>query len=266
MIFYSIIKDQRVYFDKKSVFCYVSFVPKLSNIHPVLVRPQFSGNIGAATRAAKAMGLGPLFLIEPHPPLDGEARKFAAGAIKELKKIKSFSNLDSAIKDSVRIFGLSARRREHRSKPIWLEEAVEEALKASSKGTVLFLFGKERTGLENEELDFAQVLVRIKTSSRFKSMNLAQAVMVTAYEIKKQAGAKIEPYDYEPATGEDIECLIQALDNALERRDFFKPNKRNMALRRMRDLFGRAAPKKNEISLFRGMLRCLDEKHLFRKL
>jgi len=97
-------------------------------------------------------------------------------------------------------------------------------------------------------------------------MNLAQAVMVTAYEIKKQAGAKIEPYDYEPATGEDIECLIQALDNALERRDFFKPNKRNMALRRMRDLFGRAAPKKNEISLFRGMLRCLDEKHLFRKL
>ncbi len=234
-------------------------MPRISRIRPVLVRPMISGNIGAAARVVKAMGLGALRLVRPHAEINEHSRMMAAGALGELGRVKSCESLDEALEGAVRVFGFSARRREHRASPIWLEEAAADALRATEHGPVVFLFGTERTGLENEELDRAHVLVRIKTSPRFRSLNLAQSVMVTAYELRRQVGAKMESYDYTPATAGEVENCIQALASALDRRDFFKPSKREMAIRRIRDLFGRATPNQNEISLLRGMIRSLDE-------
>lgn len=233
--------------------------PKLQRIHPVLVRPRISANIGAAVRAAKSMGLGSVMLIEPHAGITEAAVSLAAGAVKELQSVKSFASLEEPVNHAVRVFGFSARRHDHRSQPVWLEDAAAEALTASERGTVLLLFGTERTGLENEELDHAQKIVRIPTSSRFKSLNLAQSVMVAAYEIRKRAGAAMEPYGYEPALAGDIERFIDAFVDALDRRDFFVSSKRELAIRRLRDLLGRAAPFANEVQLLRGMIRALDE-------
>lgn len=233
--------------------------PDLTAIHPCLVRPTGPQNIGAAVRAAKVMGLGAVRLVQPHAALDVEARKMAAGAVRELAHVRSFPSLAEAVHGVKRVFGLSARAREHRTKPVWLQDAVADALAASAHGPVLFLFGTERTGLENEELDFAHVSVRIPTSEKFKSLNVAQAVMVTAYELRRQCGAEIEEYDYELATAEDINNCIDAFVRALDRRDFFVSSKRILAIRRLHDLLGRGAPTDNEMQLLRGMLRALDE-------
>ncbi len=233
--------------------------PKLSHIHPVLVRPRISANIGAAVRAAKSMGIGSVMLIEPHAGITEAAISLAAGAVKELESVKSLPTLADAVKNATRVFGFSARDRDHRSGAVWLEEAAAEALSASATGKVLFLFGTERTGLENEELDHAQVIVRIPTSSRFKSLNLAQSVMVAAYELRRQAGASIAPCEYETATAGQIERFVDAFVEALDRRDFFVSSKRELAIRRLRDLLGRAKPFSNEIQLLRGMIRALDE-------
>jgi TrmH family RNA methyltransferase len=234
-------------------------MPKLRNIHPVLVRPQISANIGAAVRAAKSMGLGPVLLVAPHAAIDKSARALAAGAVRNLAKVRSHAALGETVRDAVRVYGLSARLREHRSPPIWLEEAVTGALAHSSLGPVHFLFGTERTGLENEELDHAHVTVRIKTSGRFRSLNLAQAVMVTAYEIRRQAGARLARPEYQPATAGDLERAVAAMTAALDRRDFFISTKRILAVRRLRDLLGRGVPTVNEIAMLRGMIRSLDE-------
>lgn len=232
----------------------------LERVHPVLVRPQVSANIGAAVRAAKAMGLGPVMLVAPHAPIDESARSLAAGSVRELGRVKSFETLADAVAGAVRVYGLSARKREHRTAPIWLEDAARDAVVASKKGRVLFLFGTERSGLENEELDYAQRFVRIPTSSKFRSINLAQSVMLTAYELLKASGtAEMEEYDYEPATMEDVGRTVAALGEALDKRDFFIPKKRPLALRRIHDLLGRSNPTANEIALLRGMIRSLDE-------
>jgi TrmH family RNA methyltransferase len=232
---------------------------RLAAIHPVLVRPTIAANIGAAVRAAKAMDLGAVHLVAPHAPMNESAEMLAAGAVAELRRVKSHESLEDAIQGAVRVYGLSARRHEHRVAPIWLEEAAAEAVAVADRGPVLFLFGTERTGLENEELDHAQRLVRIKTSTRFMSLNLAQAVMIVAYELKRAAGAELEPYPYVPATADEIERCVEAFALALDRRDFFISSKRPLAVRRIRDMFGRALPNKNEISLLRGMIRALDE-------
>lgn len=231
----------------------------LRRIHPVLVRPEGSGNIGAAVRAAKTMGLGNVRLVRPHAELDVETRKMSAGAIGALSTLESFDTLNEAIGDAVRVYGFSARRREHRAQPVWLGEIAEEAVGLAEHGSVVFLFGTERTGLENEELDLAHACVRIPTSEEFRSLNLAQSVMVTAYELRRLPGAEREKFHYQPAKAEEVENCVQALGAALDRRDFFIPEKREKALRRIRDLLGRALPNENEIALLRGMVRSLDE-------
>lgn len=231
---------------------------KLSAIHPCLIRPEGAGNVGSAVRAAKVMGLGSVMLVKPHVALGREARMMAAGAVGDLEQVRSFDTLDEALKKASRVFGFSARRREHRTKPVWLEEAVEGMLAASDHGPVVMLFGNERTGLENEELDRAHVLVRIPTSARFKSINLAQSVMVAAYALRRNVGAEMEEYPYSPANADDVERCIAALIAALDRRDFFISSKRDLAIRRIRDLLGRAVVTENEILLLRGMIRSLD--------
>ncbi len=231
----------------------------LARIYPVLVRPQIAANIGAAVRAAKAMGLGPVMLVRPHAdPTTDDAISLAAGARAALETVTSVASTKDAVKGAVRVIGFSARRREHRSPPVWLHEAVTEALKAAGEGPVALLFGTERTGLENEELDQAQVIARIPTGPDFTSINLAQSVMIAAYELRKQAGSRMESYGYTPASTEMVSHAIDALVEALDRRAFFISSKRTLAIRRLRDMFGRAAPLENEIHMLRGMFRSLD--------
>lgn len=205
------------------------------------------------------MGLGDLFLVEPHAPITVETRQMASGACDRLDAVRSFANLDSAIAGAVKVYGLSARRRERRASPIWVEDIVPEALAASRTGPVVFLFGTERTGLENDELDRAHRIVRIPTSTEFKSLNIAQAVMIVGYELRRSIGAELGEIASEPATANDIALCVEALAAALDRRGFFIPKKRTYALRRIRDLLGRGSPEKSEISLLRGMIRSLDE-------
>lgn len=231
----------------------------VSRIYPVLVRPQIAGNIGSAVRAAKVMGLGPVRLVRPHAdPEADEARSLAAGARPDLDLIESVDSTAEAVRGAVRVIGFSARRRDHRSQPLWLPEAATEALRAAAQGPVALLFGTERTGLENEELDHAQVLARIPTGPDFTSINLAQSVMIAAYEIRRQAGGAMESYDYMPAPAETITGFIEALAKALDRRGFFVSTKRALAIRRLGDLFGRAVPYENEIAMLWGMIKSLD--------
>lgn len=231
----------------------------LINIHPVLVRPRIAANIGAAVRAAKAMGLGAVRLVQPHADVnDDQAISLAAGARGDLDKVVSVKNVAAAVRGAVRVIGFSARQRDHRSPPIWLEEAARDAVAAAQRGPVMLLFGTERTGLENEELDHAQIIARIPTSPEFHSINLAQSVMITGYELRRQAGGVMESYNYTPATAEMVERCVLALVEALDRRAFFISSKRVLAIRKLHDIAGRTLPLKNEVLMLRGMIRSLD--------
>ena len=234
-------------------------MPDLSRIHPCLVRPVGPLNIGSSVRAAKVMGLGSLSLIKPHADLDSDARKMSAGAIEELAKVQSYNSVEDAIDDSVLVIGMSARLREHRAAPVWLHDVVPEIVSATDQGKVIILFGTERTGLENEELDFSHRMVKIHTSDQFSSINVAQSVMIVAYELRRAMDLPQKENPYTLAETRDIELAVEALATALDKRDFFTSSKRALALRRVRDLLGRAAPHDNEISLLRGMIRSLDE-------
>lgn len=235
-----------------------------ARIHPILVRTEISANVGAAVRAAAAGGLAPVRLAAPACEIDGEARALAAGAADRLASVRLFPSLDEALEGMDRVYAFTARRRDLRAPPRPLPLAAPEVLKSAGDGEVALLFGPERTGLTNEEVDRAQVLVTIPTAPDFRSINLAQSVMVAAYALRAahpsraprvpRKGERSLP----AASAEELEGLLDALEEALGRRDFFEPNKRPLAMRRVRDLLFRAAPRASEVQLLRGMLRALS--------
>ncbi len=234
----------------------------LGKIYPVLVRPEFSGNIGMAARAAAVGGLAPLRLVAPHGRVGApDARAFASGAGAWLRKAKSYKTLSGALRSMRFVVAFTARLREHRGNPVFLPDAVPTILAAAADGPVALLFGTERTGLENAESDRAHLLVRIPTSEEFTSINLAQSVNIVAYALRVAVPSSLPLRRAEPiAKASDIEGLLRALETALARREFFKPGKRDLAMRRIRDFFGRGMPREPEVQLLRGMIRALDQK------
>ena len=231
----------------------------LSRIRVVLTRPSHPGNIGAAARAMKTMGLARLFLVRPRRFPDPEARAMASGALDVLDSARACADLDEALAGTTFSVALSARPRELSHASLEARDAAREAFEAARHGAVAIVFGNETVGLTNAEIMRCSLLARIPASEDYASLNLAQAVQVMAYELRmaarEPAAAVARP---DPALHEDIEQLHAHLERSLRASGFLHPRHPRRLMERLRRLFAKARLEKVEVNILRGMLAAWD--------
>ncbi|MFT5353613.1 MAG: tRNA (cytidine32/uridine32-2'-O)-methyltransferase [Polyangiales bacterium] len=230
----------------------------LDHIRVVLVEPEHPGNIGAAARAMANMGLRHLVLVSPNDFPSYEANARASGA-PTLQHARVVETLDEALTDCTMVIAASARVR---TIP-WPQQSAGEAMGTlmNHPGQSALVFGRESTGLTNEELDRCQFQTRIPVDEAFSSMNLGCAVSVLLYELRRQALAvsPVMPSPGEPedlATSSDLRHFYDHLGTILDRSD---PGGRfSNRLRVMTRIFNRASVTSLEIRLLRGVLSSID--------
>ncbi len=232
----------------------------LKNIRIVLVQPSHPGNIGAAARAMKNSGLTDLRLVSPllFPHADASAR--AAGAEDILDRTVVVATLEAALADCQIAVGTSARRRTIPLAPLAPTEAACRLLDAGRRGPVALVFGRERTGLTNAELDRCQYLVTIPADAQFSSLNLAGAVQVLGYELFKAAGAGAAPgaVPAELASRAQLHHFYEHLEKVLIELEFLNPEAPRKLMRRVMRLIDRATPDTNEINILEGVLTAVE--------
>lgn len=224
-------------------------------IRIVLCRPSHPGNIGAAARAMKAMGLTDLRLVRPERFPAPEAQWMATNAVDVLEAAKLHDTLGDAIKDCVAAFALSARPREWSPQVLDVRTAAARAVEMNDK--VAFVFGNETAGLTNDEVFACQYLVHIPANPQFSSLNLAQAVQVVAYEVRMCVDVAMPFARVEKrATVEDMEGLYAHLEEAAIASGFMTPQSR--LRERWRRLFSRVPTlEREEVNIVRGLLKAL---------
>ena len=231
----------------------------MQQIRFVLCRPSHPGNIGAAARAMKTMGLSDLRLVAPERFPAPEADWMATNAIDVLRAATVHSSLEESINDCVAAFALSARPREWSPQVLDVRSAAARAIE--SEADVAFVFGSETAGLTNEEMFACQFLVHIPASAEFSSLNLAQAVQVVAYELFMTTRPAVQGRTEKLATVQDIEGLYAHLENAAVASGFHVPSSGSRLPERLRRLFSRVpALEREEVNIVRGLLKALLSK------
>lgn len=232
-----------------------------ARIRFVLVGTQHPGNIGAAARAMKTMGLSRLVLVAPEKPLDEDAFRRSAGAEDVLGDAPVFATLAEAVADCRLVLGCTARSRRVQLEELLPEVAGQRAVaRAAEPAEVAFVFGRERTGLSNDELQLCHAAVHIPSDPEFSSLNLAAAVQVLAYEVRmaELEGVQSAPVELghgeAPASHAQLEGLFGQLDDTLEQIDFHKGRAPESAMRKLRRLFMKAELSEQEVRLLRGIL------------
>jgi len=229
----------------------------------VLVNTSHPGNIGAAARAMKNMGLSELCLVDPQRYPSAEATARASGADDLLARARCFGVLDEAIADAVLVIGASARSRSLPVPMLDPRACAKLVYEQSDAKAVAILFGRERTGLSNEELDRCHYLVQIPSNPEYPSLNIAAAVQVIVYELRLLAGYRANTgqtaIDY--ATARQMEHFYDHLEDTLVELEFLDPVNPKQLMRRLRRLFGRTRPDQNEINILRGILTAMNKKY-----
>ena len=225
----------------------------------VLVGTSHPGNIGAAARAMRTMGLARLSLVAPERFPHREASAMAAGADDVLENARVFESLQDAVADCRWVMGCTARRRSVAMDEFDPSAAAARVWDAVAQGQVALVFGRERTGLFNEELQLCHAAVHIPSVEDFSSLNLAAAVQVLAWELRREELARANapdelarPDDL-PATGAQMESLFDHLGQMLDDIDFHKGRSPDRVMRRQRQLLLRAQPDQREVRVLRGI-------------
>lgn len=236
----------------------------LDAIRIVLVAPQHPGNIGAAARAMLVMGLRNLVLVRPRRFPDEQARAMASGATSVLEQARVVATLEEAVADCAWVVGTSARQRHLGDEPLLPDQAAQSLLEAGQRGHVALVFGCERTGLTNEEVERCHRLTQISANPEYSSLNLANAVQLYSYELRKAAitpapvSRKPEHPWYQPPTAEQMEQFYEHLQRVLTLTGFLDPSNPRLLMRRLRQLFNRANPDMNELNILRGVLTTVE--------
>ncbi len=233
----------------------------LVNVRIILVGTTHPGNIGAAARAMKNMGLADLMLVNPkHFPHD-DATARSSGAEDILETARVASSLDEALGDCTYVAGASARARTIDWSSMAPRECAARLVEESAQGTAAVVFGPEKSGLTNEDIDRCNTLLTIPTEPGFSSLNLAMAVQVVTYELRVAAMSADEPAqepESPPATGTERENFYGHLEQVLTRSGFLDPENPRLLMRRLRRLFIKAELDQNEVNILRGMLASLE--------
>ena len=234
----------------------------LDRIRVVLSRTSHPGNIGAAARAMKTMGLRDLWLVAPEAFPDEVATARASGAADLLESARVVGTLQEALADTVFSAALTARRRELSLPRMQARDAAGELVARSEDGIVALVFGNETSGMTNEEVGLCSLPVTIPTDPEFSSLNLGAAVQVLSYELRMAAfgEAAAAPADLqaEPATHADFEGFMSHLERVVTASGFHDPANPKRLLPRMRRLFNRVRLEKEEVAILRGMLTTFE--------
>lgn len=235
----------------------------LDNIRFVLVGTTHPGNIGAAARAMKTMGLSNLHLVEPLHYPNAEATARASGADDVLARAVVHDSLQSALEGCHQVYGMSARLRHLPVPVVDPRQAVEQIQQYQDDTRVAIVFGREHSGLSNDELDRCQHLINIPANVDYSSLNLASAVQVFAYELKMSFNPDITVgrigEDREAIDAKDLEHLYSHFEQSLTEIGFLDPNNPKNLMRRLRRLFNRADLDRNELQILHGILRAAEK-------
>ena len=236
------------------------------NIRIVLVATTHPGNIGAAARAMKNMGLRRLVLVKPKTWPALEALSMAGSALDVIDGVRVVDTLQDAIADCHLVIGTSARLR---NMPVPLLDppaCATTVLERPQMQQVAIVFGREASGLTNDELLLCHYHVHIPVNDDYPSLNLGAAVMVLCYELRKlalarrgSAVASAAAWDQEPETMDELERYLVHLDQVLARLQFHKSDGSKQLLRRLRRLYQRIQPDRMEINILRGILTATEE-------
>ncbi|CAB5497844.1 tRNA (cytidine(32)/uridine(32)-2'-O)-methyltransferase (EC [Bathymodiolus thermophilus thioautotrophic gill symbiont] len=225
----------------------------------VMVNTTEPGNIGAAARAMKNMNLSKLYLVNPRGYPSAVATARASGADDVLSSAVVCESLEQALQGVHLVVGASARQRNIKWRQMDVVGTCGEIQKTTAieNQTVAVVFGTEKSGLTNEELDLCQILMTIPGNPDYFSLNVASAIQVFAYQNYVYATTtKFEASNNELASFNELENFYEHLAQVLEHIDYFEEKRpKALLMRRLRRFFGRATPEKEEVAIFRGILR-----------
>lgn len=225
----------------------------------VLVHPQEEGNVGAVARAMANMGLEELVLVEPAPTFGPVARAFAVGAGFILNTARRVESLDEALAPYERIVATTAARARHLPAPAIHPAELHAILAEDPPGTSsAVIFGRESSGLNNEELALASLVVSIPCSPRQPTLNLSQAVLIVAYELSQarlRKASRTLADSLPPASQEEVDGLFRQTEEILQSIGFARDDTFAGVRRDLRRLLARSRPTTRDVSLLRGICR-----------
>ena len=239
----------------------------MNNIRIVLVQTSHPGNIGATARAMKNMCLSELVLVQPsvHPSEEATAR--ASGADDVLASARVVDSLADALADCRLVIGASARLRSVPWPILVPREAAQLAAVEAPRSPVAMVFGRESSGLSNQELDLCSHLVNIPTNPAYSSLNVAMAVQVISYELMLAVnGADVQAVNTpDCANNAEMEGFFGHLEQALDDIGFTDDRRSDKLMRRLRRLFHRALPDSEEVNILRGILSAAQGRKSMRR-
>jgi tRNA/rRNA methyltransferase len=232
----------------------------------ILVEPQLGENIGAAARAMANFGLSRLRLVKPREAWPNpEAHKMASGADRVLDRAELFDTIEAAIADCTLVLATTARGHDQAKPVIDASAAARQMAQRVAAGeSVALLFGRERYGLENHEVALADAIVTLPVNPAFASLNLAQAVVILAYEWFRHASSGALPFAMPekspPASKQQLLVFFEAVERELERVEFFRPpDKRETMQINLRNIFTRMQPTQQDIRTLHGVITAIAE-------
>ncbi len=236
---------------------------KLENIKIVMVETTHPGNIGAAARAMKNMELSQLVLVNPKCPVGERAYSRGSGANNILDDRLTVDTLPEAVSDCQIVVGTSARLRSLAWPELSPDTLAQKVKGLKDSENIAIVFGREHAGLTNEELKHCNYTVTIPTNPDFSSLNVASAIQVVSYEIYKQLADVQQVHvseNQEPlATNAELEAYFLHLEQVLMAIEFLKADNPRQMMKRLRRLYQRAEPSKNEINILRGILSSVEK-------
>ncbi|MEO8410108.1 MAG: RNA methyltransferase [Propionivibrio sp.] len=240
---------------------------RLARVRIVLSHTSHPGNIGAAARGMKTMGLARLALVNPKLFPHAEAVARAVGADDILERATVCVSLDEALAGTVFAIALSARQRNLGPAPLPARAAVSEVLARAAEGEVALVFGNETAGLSNAEVQRCQRTVFIPANPEYSSLNLGAAVQLLCYELRLAVFdghppvlTKALPFASPRATNDDIERFYGHLERLMIDTDFLDPDQPRRLMPKLRRLFGRVELERDEVNILRGIIDAVEKK------
>ncbi|WP_026258984.1 RNA methyltransferase [Uliginosibacterium gangwonense] len=228
----------------------------INRFRVVLSHPSHPGNIGAAARAMKTMGLSRLYLVNPRSFPDAEAASRASGANDVLDQAVVCNTLEEALSGVTIAAAMTSRRRELSLPVQWARQGAITLAQAALEGEVALVFGNETYGLSNEELALCQLPVMIPANPEYASLNLGAAVQVMCYETRMalMEEAPLPATEGKLATVDEVELMMAHFEQATTSSGFFNPAHPKRLMPRLRRMFARIRLEQDEVNILRGML------------
>jgi TrmH family RNA methyltransferase len=234
-----------------------------ANLRIVMVETTHPGNIGAAARAMKNMGQRNLYLVNPRIFPSAEVTARAAGADDILARAVVCDSLQDALRDCVLVVATTARARTIAWPVSTPHECAQEIINGTASGQVAIVFGRESSGLNNDELELCNMAMQIPTDPDFSSLNVASAIQIICYELLQTVMTdplhEIKKENSPPASAEQMRLFYAHLAECMTDIGYYDPSVPRSLMRRMKRLFNRARLDQDEMNILRGFLSTIQE-------